>query len=103
MMKQFIKPIIVGILAGAALFVIPFFLFRALLLFLIIGALFRLLRGRRYWGWRGSRFSDFHPAFADTIRNMSDEEYNAFRQKFNASCQPVTGKPEQKIQVNPPL
>jgi hypothetical protein len=108
MTKQFIKPILIGILAGAAFFIMPFFLLRALLFFLIIGALFRLFRGRRYWGWRGGRFSGFHPAFADTIRNMSDEEYNAFRQKFNASCYQASGKseatvkPEEKIQINTP-
>ncbi len=26
--------------------------------------------------------SELHPAFADTIRNMSDEEYDSFRQKL---------------------
>ncbi|QHT69159.1 hypothetical protein GXP67_22195 [Rhodocytophaga rosea] len=102
MTKQLIKPILIGTLAGAALFVMPFFLLRALLFFLIIGALFRLFRGRRYWGWRGGRFGGFHPAFADTIRNMSEEEYRAFRQKFNAPCYPAPRRPEEKIQINTP-
>jgi hypothetical protein len=109
MTKQLIKPILIGILAGAALFVMPFFLLRVLLFFLIIGALFRLFRGSRYRGWRRNYFGGgFHPAFADTIRNMSEEEYSAFRQKFEASCYRATGKqkaaakPEEKVQVNTP-
>lgn len=69
-------------LAGAALFVMPFFFVRALLFVLIIGGLFRLFRGRGFRGWGYGH--GFHPAFADTIRNMSEEEYKAFRQKFES-------------------
>lgn len=80
MARQLIKPIIAGILAGAALFVMPFFFVRILLFILIIGGLFRLFRGRGFRGWGYG----FHPAFADTIRHMSEEEYQAFRQKFES-------------------
>ena len=103
MTKQLIRPILIGILAGAALFVMPFFLLRALLFFLIVGGLFRLFRGRRNWGWRRGHFGGgFYPAFADTIRNMSEEDYKVFRQKFEAPCYQATSKPEEKINVNTP-
>ena len=97
-----IKPILWGIGIGLFLIAIPFFLIKAALLLLIFGALFRFVGRRIYWasrrraesagyGYRarfaGHRgFPDFgafwHPAFADTIRNMSDDEYGTFRQKL---------------------
>jgi len=79
MKRSIFKPISAGILIGAALFFIPFFLLRVLIVFLIIGALFRLF-GRR--GFRGRYGRGFHPAFADKIRNMSDEEYNQYKQNI---------------------
>ena len=78
---KFLQPILAGILIGAALFFIPFFVLRVVVIFLIIGGLFRLFGGRRFG--RGYRHG-FHPAFADNIRNMSDEEYKAF--KLNKNC-----------------
>ncbi|MBD0258254.1 MAG: hypothetical protein ICV83_21280, partial [Cytophagales bacterium] len=51
MTKQLLKPVLIGILAGAVLFVLPFFLLRTLLFVLLIGGVFRLLAGRRF-GWR---------------------------------------------------
>lgn len=71
-----IKPIIAGILIGAALFFMPFFFVRILLFFLVIGAIFRLFAGRRFRGYRRS----FDSHFTDNIRNMSDEEYSRFKQ-----------------------
>ncbi len=79
MTRSILKPILAGMLIGAALFFMPFFLLRVLLVFLIIGALFRLFGGR---GIRGRHGRGFHPAFADSIRNMSDEEYNKYKQRF---------------------
>ncbi len=82
MTKQILKPVLIGVLVGTALFVLPFFVLRTLVLLLIIGGLFRLIVGR-WSGWRGYRGNGgFHPALADTIRSMSEEEYQAFRQKF---------------------
>jgi len=57
----------------------PFFFLRVLVVFLIIGGLFTLFGGR---GFRGRYGRGFHPAFADKIRNMSDEEYNEYKQSF---------------------
>lgn len=77
MKTAIIKPILVGVLLGAALFAAPFFLLRLLLAALVIGAVVRLWSGRsrRRYG------RSFHPAWADRIRNMSDAEYTAFRQQ----------------------
>jgi hypothetical protein len=86
MTQKLLKPILFGIALGAFLYFIPFFFFRGFLFFLVIGGLIRLLWFRRYgYGWR---HSGFHPAFADTIRNMSPEEYEAFKKKFDHHCAP---------------
>lgn len=74
---KLLKPILAGILIGAALFFMPFFVLRVVAVFLIIGGLFRLFGGRRFGGGYGR---GFHPAFADNIRNMSEEEFKAFKQ-----------------------
>ena len=82
--KQIWKPIIGGILLGSLLFVVPFFFFRFLFIFLFVGFLIRFLFGRRLgWGRRWYGSDDFNPAFADTIRRMSDEEYERFKKKFD--------------------
>ncbi len=82
MTKQILKPVLIGVLVGAALFVLPFFVLRTLVFFVIIGGLFRLFAGR-WSGWRGYRSNGgFYPALADTIRSMSEEDYRAFREKF---------------------
>jgi hypothetical protein len=77
-----LKSIAAGLLIGLALFIMPFFLIRLAFFLLIIGALFRLFGRRRFgrgWGpWGHSRM----PAFADRIRQMSDEEYNQFKQRY---------------------
>lgn len=84
MKRQIIKPILVGILIGAAFYTVPFFFFRGLFFFLILGFIFRFFFwSRRGWGWRWYRQDDINPAFADTIRRMNDEEYEAFKKKFD--------------------
>lgn len=84
MSKQIWKPIVAGILIGAVLYTVPFFFFRGLVFFLIIGFLLRFFFwGRRGWGRRWYSDDDINPAFADTIRRMSDEEYESFKKKFD--------------------
>ncbi|WP_420150605.1 hypothetical protein [Spirosoma sp.] len=84
MNNTLVKSILAGLLIGAALFVMPFFLIRFVFFVLIISALFRLFGGGRFrrggWGpgWRYGR--DY--AFTDRIRQMSDDEYNQFRQRY---------------------
>jgi hypothetical protein len=95
MTKQLLKPVLLGILAGGVLFVLPFFLLRTLLFFLLIGGLFRLFAGR-WFSWRGrygySHDRGFSPALADTIRSMSEEDYQAFRQRFQNYSNPSGGE-----------
>ncbi len=94
MTKQLLKPVLIGILAGGVLFVLPFFLLRTLLFVLLIGGLFRLLAGRRFgWGRYGhGPDRGFSPALADTIRSMSEEDYQAFRQRFQHYSNPSGGE-----------
>ena len=84
MNRSIVKPIIGGVLIGAALFFIPFFVLRVAVFVLIIGLLFRLF-GRGSWGPAGRRQERF-TRFADKIRNMTDEEYNQFRERFQYGC-----------------
>jgi hypothetical protein len=82
MKKSIFKPIIAGVLAGAALFFMPFFLLRLFAFFLIAGLFFRFFIGRRM---RKHGFG-MRTAFADRIRSMSDEEYSQFKQKAQQHC-----------------
>ncbi|MFT4094088.1 MAG: hypothetical protein QM640_10640 [Niabella sp.] len=79
-----LKPVIAGIILGAALFFMPFFVLRVATVVLIAGTLFRLFAGRRF----GRRFGTDNrfAGFADKIRNMSDEEYARFKEKFQYGC-----------------
>lgn len=94
-----LKPILIGIGVGIVLFALPFFLFKAMLIFLVFGFIFRMVSRRMYpgrhartglhsrgygrWRYAASDYgAELHPAFADTIRNMSEEEYGTFRQKL---------------------
>lgn len=84
-MNLILKSILAGLLLGAALFMLPFFLLRLAVFFLLMGAFFRLVRGPRRGPWAfgkpGRGFGQRGFAFADRIRQMSDEEYNAFKQQ----------------------
>ena len=89
MYRSPLKPVLLGFVLGIVLLAIPFFLLKAALFFLLIGALFRFVGRRIFWN-RHARFGSRgytyalagHPAFADAIRNMSEEEYGTFRQKL---------------------
>lgn len=78
-MKQFFKTVLAGFLAGIALFVLPFFLVRVLVFFLLIGAIFKLMGGRR-------RGMHYRYAFAHKFRNMSEEERTNFMKNYNGRC-----------------
>jgi hypothetical protein len=79
MTRRIIKPLIVVSLVGVALTIAPFFIAKAFLFFLILGALFKFLKSRRYI--RGNQ-REIHPAVADVIRYMSEQEYKIYRQKL---------------------
>ena len=81
MTKQIIKVIAAGMLAGVALFLMPFMLIRLLAIFLIVRVIFRLLGGnRRQWNERHA--NHFYPAFARRWHHMNDEEKKSFREKM---------------------
>lgn len=77
-MKQFFKTVLAGFLAGVALFVLPFFLVRVVVFFLLIGAIFKLMGGRR----RGMH----HYAFAHHYKNMSEEERANYMKNYRGRC-----------------
>ncbi|MBD2756071.1 hypothetical protein [Spirosoma validum] len=83
MNNTLVKSILAGLLIGGALFIMPFFLLRFVVFFLIIGALFRLFGGgrfrRRGWGPGWGYGRDY--AFTDRIRQMSDDEYSQYKQR----------------------
>lgn len=76
-MRSIVKPIAFGILFGAAVFFVPFLVVRTIFLFMIIGLIFRLF----WWGGGRRHHLRYHLAYADKIRNMSDEEYAAFKNR----------------------
>ncbi len=100
------KPVLFGMGIALLLFVLPFFLLKAALLLLVFGAVFRL--GRRMFGPRlfgaqgfGLRRApwgvSWHPVWTDTIRAMSDDEYQSFRQTLRPE-QPGVARTTIQIQ-----
>lgn len=84
-MKYILKSIAVGILIGA----LAFFAFKLIITFFIIGGIMSLFARRRFsrQGFGPGRFGGPRFAFADKIRNMDEEEYNAFKSNFeNRGC-----------------
>lgn len=81
MNQSIFRPIVFGILFGAFAFFMPFFLFHVFFFFLIAGLFFGFFGRRRFYG-RGGGMGGW--AFADKIRNMSDEEYATFKEKVRS-------------------
>jgi hypothetical protein len=78
-----------GVLLGAALFFMPFFVLK-IFGFLVIGGLFFwLFRGK---GYGHHRWVMTHP---DHIRSMSDEEYAQFKSKYVHDCGSKKAKSEE--------
>jgi len=80
MITQILKTIVAGILAGVALFMVPFFILKILIFFLLIKAVFRLL------GWRRRSWRGMHPAYAHGCQNMTEEERKVFTEKYGQRC-----------------
>ncbi len=78
-MKQFFKTVLAGFLTGIALFILPFFLVRVFVFFLLVGAIFKLMSG-------GRRGMHYRYAFAHKFRNMSEEDRKTFMQKHGGRC-----------------
>jgi hypothetical protein len=96
MTRRFLKPIIIISLIGVALTILPFFIARAILFFLILGALFKFLKSRRY---RSVHQREIHPGVADVIRYMSEQEYQIYRQKLEAHYYGYKPVKEQIIEI----
>lgn len=81
MTKSILKSIVVGSLIGA----LVFFTGPLLLLIFILKFIFTPF-GRMRQGYGGPygnpRFNGMRLAFADKVRNMSEEDYTAFKSKF---------------------
>lgn len=71
MTKQIFKTVFAGILAGVALFMMPFVIIKVVIFFMLIKAIFRLMGG-------GRRHMHMRYAYAHKFQNMSEEERNAF-------------------------
>ena len=83
---QVLKAILFGVIAGAALFFIPFpfrFFFGLFLIFFIIR--FFVWGGWRRGYWRNQREHYFwNPSYTQRWQNMNDEERQAFIKKMEA-------------------
>jgi hypothetical protein len=94
MTTQILRTVAAGVLAGIALFMVPFFLIKVLIFFLLIKAIFRLL------GWRRRHWGGMRYAYAHKFQNMSEEDRKAFEEKYGRNCgcyynykdQPESGK-----------
>ena len=72
MKNSIFRSILIGLLVG----LLAFFATRFILILLIVGAIFKLSgmgRGKR------RKWQSYRLAYADNIRNMSDEDYEAFK------------------------
>ena len=76
MTKEILKTVFAGILAGVALFMVPFFIIKVIIFFLLIKAIFRLLGGRRRW----------QGAWAHKYKIMSEDERKVFMEKYGKGC-----------------
>ena len=104
MRRHYFKPIMAGVLLGAALFWMPGIL-KLILVAALIGGAIRFFARRRFaYAWHAEGHSGkgeqghhhhrggfgggwgpwAHPAFMEKVRNMSDEEYDRFRSKFQS-------------------
>jgi len=77
MNRSIFKPIVFGVLFGTAAFFVPFLIIKMFFFFLVLGLIFRLF----WWNGRSHYRMRYHMVYADKIRNMSDEEYAAFKNK----------------------
>jgi len=84
MIKEILKTILAGILVGIALSIMPFFLIKILAIILLFKLSFRLM-GFKHGG-------HFHHKF----HNMSDEEKEAYRKKFEGKNCCYSEKTETK-------
>ena len=78
MIKQILKTVLAGILAGIAFFILPLFLLRVFAFFILIGVVFKLLGAKR----RGWHHREMHLKF----KNMNETERKEFMENFGNRC-----------------
>ncbi len=79
MRRSIFRPIIFGLLFGAAVFFAPFMILHLLFWIFLIGGIIRLA----FWGrWRRWGGGSYYVAYADKMRSMSEEEYKAYKEKM---------------------
>lgn len=83
MNQSIFKPILFGVLFGAALFFAPFFLLKVIFFIALISFLCRVFFWRR-GSW--NHYRHYNLAFADKLRGMSDAQYAEFKNRFNDDC-----------------
>jgi hypothetical protein len=85
MIQQILKVALGGVLAGLALFIMPFVLMKLVIFFLLLGLIFRLFGGRKRWYYRHA-FYRINPQkkqeYAQRWRSMNEEERSSFIQKM---------------------
>jgi hypothetical protein len=100
MKSSIFKPIVFGVLFGAAAFFVPFFLIKVIFFFALMSFIFRMF----WWSKRGHHLQ-YRLAYADKLRNMTDEEYAVFKNnvsnnhdchKHYGYCAPKKSKDETK-------
>jgi len=77
MITSVIKTILIGAIIGALAFFAPF----VILGFLVISLIMKLAFRHRF---RHGHFGMHHLAYAEKIRNMSEEEFAGYKGKFTA-------------------
>lgn len=86
MTKQIFRVVLAGILAGVAIFIMPFLIIKTVVFFLLIGAIFRLVGGRgSRWhggGWGSGIDPQKRYAFARRWQSMDPAERKSFMDKM---------------------
>jgi hypothetical protein len=93
MTKSVLKAIVAGLLAGAILYFAPMVFFGLLFFALLAKMMFfgGMMMHHRHGGYGGH-----HLAFADKIRSMSDEDYQAFKGRFASGHSCCCAREEKK-------
>lgn len=69
------RSLLIGLLLGALVFLA----FRLMLILLIVAAIFKLSGAGR---WKKSQWREQKLAYAESVRNMNEDEYQQFRSHF---------------------
>jgi hypothetical protein len=99
MTKQIFKVIAVGAVFGLALYAIPFFLLKAVIIILLFGFIFRIVAGRRMAGRHsapGFAFAGGGP-MKHRFQQMSEEERKEFFDKMKQHGCGRSGKFQSSI------